>query len=48
MTVLKNANAKLDPIPYFSQIKNYYENGFPDKFEKFTTKAAVLNKNGDY
>jgi hypothetical protein len=27
ITVLRNKNAKLEKIPFFSQIKNYYDNG---------------------
>jgi hypothetical protein len=45
---LKNVNAKLEKIPFFSQIKNYYENGVTSKFEKFVSKRAVLNNKGEF
>ena len=48
MTVLKNKNVKLQKIPYFSQIKNYYDNGVTAQFEKFTNKKATQNKKGEF
>ena len=45
VTVLQNRHNKLKEIPYFSQIKNYFENGHSTKFEKFENKKASKNKN---
>ena len=43
ITVLRNSNKKLEKVPYFSQIKTYYENGIRTKFEKFVNKKASKN-----